>query len=721
VIDADAIDRTGQFFDGDGDGFGSGEATLQCPGTQGYATTAGDCNDTTSTTNPNQPERCDGLDQDCDGQIDNNPVDPRTWYADSDLDGVGSYPVQACAQPAGSVTEPGDCDDTRSTAFPGAPERCNGRDDNCNSVVDEATATDARTWYFDGDQDTFGDPGISVQACSQPAGYAANPEDCNDGAPAIHPGNADVCDGLDNDCNGAVDDDIIAMPTFFLDSDNDGFGNPSVVIVSCQPPASGTWVTNPLDCADNNTLIRPGGQEICDPSNRDEDCDGFADDFDGTASPATFRTFRPDNDFDGFGDDNAADILKCDADFNEVSTLGDCDDGNAAVKPGVFDVPADDLDADCDGAEKCYCNRDGDAYGDGTTLVDRPYNPAAVTHVCAPPASPPRPSRRAAAPPTPTWRSRLATAMTRTPPPAAPRPCGSTTATATLRATRPSSCSSARSPGLGWTTVATDCDDSNSNINRTHGAQEVCDAANKDEDCDGLVEDADASVVAASKGTWYTDSDGDRYGGSSTVQRCDPTPTQVAATGDCNDADARRQPRRHRDRGRQHRRRLRRPGDLLLQQGRRRARHLQLAREQGHHHAAARGQRLRPAGSPPVSPAATCSSTTVAIVAGDCNDSDKNSVTGASIRFLDDDNDGFGDPNVYVFGCYVPPGAWVTNPDDCDDDDNAVRPTASRGLRLRRQQLRRRDRRRASPPPHPGPMSTPTATATLTSRGRCAS
>jgi alpha-tubulin suppressor-like RCC1 family protein len=677
VIDADAIDRTGQFFDGDGDGFGSGEATLQCPGTQGYATTAGDCNDTTSTTNPNQPERCDGLDQDCDGQIDNNPVDPRTWYADSDLDGVGSYPVQACAQPAGSVTEPGDCDDTRSTAFPGAPERCNGRDDNCNSVVDEATATDARTWYFDGDQDTFGDPGISVQACSQPAGYAANPEDCNDGAPAIHPGNADVCDGLDNDCNGAVDDDIIAMPTFFLDGDDDGFGNPSVAFVACQPPSSGTWVTNPFDCADDNTLIQPGGQEVCDPSNRDEDCDGFADDFDSSASPATFRTFRPDSDFDGFGDDHAADILKCDPDFDEVPTLGDCDDTNAAVKPGAFDVPADDLDANCDGAEKCYCNRDGDAYGDGTTLVERPYSPADVTHVCAPPASPP---------------SFVASS------------CGAADANVALQAgdcddTNPATgdtptlwfydgdgdlegtpsvsqlqCSR---PGPDWTPVGTDCDDSNTDINRTHGAQEVCDAANKDEDCDGLVDDADTSVVAATKGTWYTDGDGDRYGSSSTVQRCDPTPTEAAATGDCNDADARVNPAAIEivadnidgDCDGRETCYCNKDGDALGISS--------SLVSKGITTPPPAGNVCSPPPMPPVSPAATCSAATVAIVAGDCNDSNKNSLTEASFQFFDADNDGFGDPNVYIFSCYVPPGAWVTNPDDCDDDDNTIRPTAS--------------------------------------------
>ena len=684
--DADPSRVGGSFFYLDADLDGDGNPAilqLQCTAPSGFVGNADDCNDNNAQINARAQERCDLLntDEDCDGLADDLDVTASAatktrFYDDLDRDGEGNISDAGdlrCDPAPNEVDTRRDCNDADPGVRPGAADAIA---DNIDSDCDGSERC-----YCNKDGDGFGADGGYVDVAittPPPANSVCSPPTnppASAAASCATPGvSVAAFVGDCDDSNAAVG---LAETAYFLDSDNDGFGNPSVVIVSCQPPASGTWVTNPLDCADNNTLIRPGGQEICDPSNRDEDCDGFADDFDGTVSSATFNTFRPDNDFDGFGDESAADIRKCDADFNEVSTLGDCDDGNAAVKPGVFDVPADDLDADCDGAEKCYCNRDGDAYGDGTTLVDRPYNPAAVTHVCAPPASPP---------------ASVASS------------CGAANANVALQAGDCDDTNAATgsaqtlwfydadgdlegnpsvfllqctSPGLGWTTVATDCDDSNSNINRTHGAQEVCDAANKDEDCDGLVEDADASVVAASKGTWYTDSDGDRYGGSSTVQRCDPTPTQVAATGDCNDADAGVNPAAIEivadnidgDCDGQETCYCNKDGDALGISSSLVSKNITTPPPAGNVCA--------PPGSPPVSPAATCSSTTVAIVAGDCNDSDKNSVTGASIRFLDDDNDGFGNPNVYVFGCEVPPGTWVNNPDDCNDAVNAVRPTAS--------------------------------------------
>ena len=684
--DADPSRVGGGFFYLDADLDGDGNPAillLQCGAPLGFVGNDDDCNDNNAQINTRAQERCDLLntDEDCDGLADDLDVTASAatktrFYDDLDRDGEGNISDAGdlrCDPAPNEVDTRRDCNDADPGVRPGAADAIA---DNIDSDCDGSERC-----YCNKDGDLFGADGSYVDvaiATPPPANSVCSPPTnppASAAASCASPGvSVAALVGDCDDRNAAVG---TAETAYFLDSDNDGFGNPSVVIVSCQAPASGTWVTNPLDCADNNTLIRPGGQEICDPSNRDEDCDGFADDFDGTVSSATFRTFRPDNDFDGFGDDNAANILKCDADFNEVSTLGDCDDGNAAVKPGVFDVPADDLDADCDGAEKCYCNRDGDAYGDGATLVDRPYNPAAVTHVCAPPASPP------ASPAASCAAANASVALQA-------GDCDDTNAATGSTQTlwfydadgdsegNPSvfqqQCTS---PGAGWTTSASDCDDSNPNINRTHGAQEVCDAANKDEDCDGLVEDADASVVAASKGTWYTDSDGDRYGGSSTVQRCDPTPTQVAATGDCNDADAGVNPAAIEivadnidgDCDGQETCYCNKDGDALGISSSLVSKNITTPPPAGNVCA--------PPGSPPVSPAATCSSTTVAIVAGDCNDSDKNSVTGASIRFLDDDNDGFGNPNVYVFGCEVPPGTWVNNPDDCNDAVNTVRPGAT--------------------------------------------
>ncbi|HMV65429.1 MAG TPA: MopE-related protein [Myxococcota bacterium] len=684
VDDADPSRVGGTFFYLDADLDGDGNPSilqLQCAAPAGFVANADDCNDNNSQINSRAQERCDLLntDEDCDGLADDldnstSAATKQRFYDDLDRDGEGAANDAGdlrCDPAPNEVDTKRDCNDADPGVRPGAADAIA---DNVDSDCDGFERC-----YCNKDGDDFGADGGYVDVtittpppannvCSPPTNPPALPA-ASCASPNV-PVAAFVGDCDDNNANVGL-----AETAYFLDSDGDNYGNPSVVIVSCQPPASGTWVTNPLDCADNNGLIHPGGQEICDPSNRDEDCDGFSDDLDGTVDSNTFRTFRPDNDFDGFGDDNAADIRKCDADFNEVATTGDCDDSNAAVKPGVFDVPADNLDADCDGKEKCYCNRDGDAYGDGSTLIERTFNPLSPNHVCAPPANPPASVAPSCAAPNVSVALQTGDCDDTNAATGSAQTLWFYDADGDLEGNPSVFLLQCTSPGVGWTTVATDCDDSNSNINRTHGAQEVCDAANKDEDCDGLVEDADASVVAGTKSTWFVDSDGDRYGGSVSVQRCDPTPTQVAASGDCNDADAGVNPAAVEavadnvdgDCDGQELCYCNKDGDALG---------ISSSLVSKAITPPPAGNVCAPPASPPASPAATCSSTTVAIVPGDCNDSDKNSVTGATIRFLDDDGDGFGNPDVYVFGCEVPPGTWVVNPDDCNDAVAAIKPTA---------------------------------------------
>ena len=211
----------------------------------------------------------------CDG-LDND-CDGTVPANESDGDGDG---VSGCT----------DCDDANAAVYPGATELCNGIDDDCDPTTFAAGETDG-----DGD------------------GFAGCAGDCDDNDPNTYPGAAETCDGIDNNCDGSIP----ASET--VDSDGD------------------TWVSC-LDCDDQNAAIWPGASELCDGF--DSNCDGVL----------------PQDEADADGDT----WMECE---------GDCDDAAAAVNPDAFENCFDGIDNNCDGlvdGQDPACNQgdDDDATGD---------------------------------------------------------------------------------------------------------------------------------------------------------------------------------------------------------------------------------------------------------------------------------------------------------------------------------------------------------------------
>lgn len=159
----------------------------------GYDVTS-DCDDNDATVHPGATEVCDGIDDDCDGEIDEGVT--VTYYIDEDGDGWGSERdvIEACEPSPGYVSISGDCDDDNPYIFPGAGELCDGIDNDCDGVEDDGIETS--TWYADRDGDGAGDPYTSTEDCEQPDGTVANGDDCDDRDPAVQ-----------TDCDTAVPDD----------------------------------------------------------------------------------------------------------------------------------------------------------------------------------------------------------------------------------------------------------------------------------------------------------------------------------------------------------------------------------------------------------------------------------------------------------------------------------------------------------------------------------
>jgi hypothetical protein len=126
------------YRDADGDNYGNAAMSTQaCTAPAGYVANNTDCNDSDATIYPGAAEVCDSKDNDCDGLTDEEAT--LTFYRDADGDGFGNATVttQACAVPAGYVTNNTDCNDSNAAIYPGATEACDGIDNDCDGTTDE--------------------------------------------------------------------------------------------------------------------------------------------------------------------------------------------------------------------------------------------------------------------------------------------------------------------------------------------------------------------------------------------------------------------------------------------------------------------------------------------------------------------------------------------------------------------------------------------------------
>jgi hypothetical protein len=534
------------FEDNDGDGFGNPFATLSsCSQPVGYVSNGNDCNDNNNNVNPTAQEVCNGIDDDCDGLVD--AADPSvigggTWYADNDGDGFGNpfIPFVSCAQPVGFVDNDLDCDDSFSSIFPGAPELCNGVDDDCDGLIDAADPDlmgATLTWYGDFDGDGFGNIGNSIQACTQPIGFVSNSGDCNDNNANINPTASEVCNGIDDDCDGLTDDNdpsLVGGTTYYRDNDLDGFGDPNVTILSCMPPIG--YVANNSDCNDNDININPTAIEIC--NGLDDDCDGLIDDNDPGVSGLS--TWYLDADGDGFGTISNS-LVSCSQPNGYVSNDIDCDDNNTAINAAAQEI-CNGIDDDCDGLIDAadpdvqggsiwFQDLDGDGFGSPLTSqmsCSQPtgfvpndldcndnnpnVNPAAaeicngIDDDCDGLIDDNDPDATGAS----IWYADFDGDL-----------FGSST-TILTSCTQP----------IGYVANNLDCNDNNANVNP--GAGEICDN-NIDDDCDGLIDGADPDVAGGST-TWFQDLDSDGFGdANSSLSGCNQPAGFVGNDLDCND------------------------------------------------------------------------------------------------------------------------------------------------------------------------------------------
>jgi len=242
-----------------------------------------------------------------------------------DDDDTGSDPLDIDDDEDGYSENAGDCDDQNDAIHPAAAEVCDEVDNDCDGTTDEDDASDAPVWYPDGDQDSYGDVQEPRSACEQPQGFVADSSDCDDQDDAIHPAAAEVCDEVDNDCDGIIDeDDASDASTWYEDSDDDGHGDLESSVLACDQPDG--FVADSTDCDDSSATVSPSSPEL-PGDGLDNNCSGFIDEVDCADAPkVTAITDIPAS--------RPVDVMFCDA----LPASGLCPEPTVAYIDGLIDA-----------------------------------------------------------------------------------------------------------------------------------------------------------------------------------------------------------------------------------------------------------------------------------------------------------------------------------------------------------------------------------------------
>ena len=387
-------------------------------------------------------------------------------YLDSDQDG---FP------------ETEDCNDRDPSVHPEALELCDAAnlDENCDGEVNDPSAFDAIEWFEDKDGDGFGNPDVTELGCTAPIGYVELPTDCDDEDSSSFPTAVEMCDDVDNDCDGAIDEGAsMDAIVWYEDSDGDGFGTKASQFKSCDQPEGYVCVAGAAE-----EPLAPSAASVC--SDRcDNDLDGLTDDED----PDCADTLGNGKSWDelieeetfNWGDFTGELWVGTEIRYWDYNDNGkpdfDCDDSQVPISPGVDEqCDDDDVDENCDnlvddedpnavGMVRWFADLDNDGFGNATASVEACDQPP------------------------------------------------------------------------GKVINEDDCDDANSGINPD--SAEVC-GDGIDNDCDEQIDEEDSEFPLQ----WYRDVDGDGYGDAAfpyPVERCsdpsDGTPAYVTDATDCDDS-----------------------------------------------------------------------------------------------------------------------------------------------------------------------------------------